>query len=53
MKMNTSRKILIYLILFAIFDTVIPVPVTAIILIYVVLEKPDWFEKLVGEIYQS
>lgn len=51
--MNTSRKILIYLILFAIIDMVIPIPITAIILIYVLLEKPDWFEKLVGEIYQS
>ena len=53
MKMKTSRKILIYLILFAIIDMVIPVPITAIILIYVLLEKPDWFEKLVGQIYQS
>jgi len=51
--MKTSRKILIYLILFAVIDTVIPVPITAIILIYVLLEKPDWFEKLVGQIYQS
>jgi hypothetical protein len=50
--MNTSRKILIYLILFAIIDTVIPVPITAIIMIYVLLEKPAWFKKLVGEIYQ-
>ena len=52
-KMKTSRKTLIYLILFAIIDSVIPVPITAIILIYVLLEKPDWFEKLVGQIYQS
>jgi len=51
--MKTSRKILICLILFAIIDTVIPVPITSIILIYVLLEKPDWFEKLVGQIYQS
>ena len=52
MKMKTSSKILIYLILFAIIDTVIPVPITAIILIYVLLEKPDWFENLVRQIYQ-
>jgi hypothetical protein len=51
--MKTSSKTLIYLILFAIFDTVIPVPITAIILIYVLLEKPDWFESLVRQIYQS
>ena len=51
--MNTSRKILIYLILFAIIDTVIPVPITALILIYVLQEKPDWFEKLVSQIYHN
>ncbi len=49
--MKTNRKILIYLIIFAILDTVIPVPLTAIILIYVLLEKPDWFANLVGQIY--
>jgi len=50
--MKTSKKILICLILFAIIDTVIPVPITSIILIYVLLEKPDWFKNLVREIYQ-
>jgi len=53
MTMTTSRKILIYLILFAIIDTVIPVPITTIILIYVLLEKPDWFEKLVEDLYHN
>jgi|GEM_PF-1886561 len=52
-KMKPSRKVLIYLILFAIIDTVIPIPITTIILIYVLLEKPDWFEKLVVQIYHS
>ena len=51
--MKINRKILIYLIIFALIDTVIPVPITALILIYVLLEKPLWFEKLVGQIYQS
>ena len=51
-KMKTSSKILIYLILFAIVDTIIPVPITTIILIYVLLEKPDWFKNLVLQIYQ-
>ena len=51
--MKTSNKILIYLILFAVFDTVIPIPITAIIMIYVLLEKPAWFENLVRQIYQS
>jgi hypothetical protein len=51
--MKTNRKILIYLILFALIDTVIPVPITALILIYVLFEKPAWFKKLVGQVYQS
>ena len=51
--MKTSRKILIWLILFAIIDTVIPLPITAIVLLYVLQEKPDWFEKLVVQIYHS
>jgi hypothetical protein len=51
--MKTNRKILIWLILFALIDTVVPVPITALILIYVLLEKPEWFKKLVGQVYQS
>ncbi len=51
--MKTKRKILTYLILFAIIDTVIPVPITTILLIYILLEKPDWFEKLVEDIYHN
>ena len=51
--MKINRKILIYLILFAIIDTVIPVPITAIILIHVLLEKPDWFAKLVDQVYHN
>ena len=49
--MKSNHKILIYLIIFAILDTIIPVPLTAILLIYVVQEKPDWFANLVGQIY--
>ena len=49
--MKTKNKILIYLILFATIDTVIPIPFTTIMLIYVVLEKPDWFKNLVDQVY--
>jgi hypothetical protein len=49
--MKTSTKILLYLIVFAFFDIVIPVPLTAGILIYVLLVKPHWFKNLVSEIY--
>ncbi len=49
--MKAGTKILIYLILFALIDTVIPVPLTALLLIYVLFEKPPWFVKLVKEVY--
>ena len=49
--MKKRTEILVYLIVFAIIDIVIPIPITAIILIYVLLEKPEWFKKLVSEIY--
>ena len=52
-RMKTNSKILIYLILFAIIDTIIPVPITAIMLIYVLYEKPDWFKNLVTRIYDA
>jgi len=50
MKQNT--KILLYLIVLAVLDMIIPIPFTALILIYVLLEKPAWFEKLVADIYR-
>ena len=51
--MKTSNKILINLIIFAIIDTVIPIPITAILLIYVLTEKPEWFKNLVIRIYNA
>jgi len=49
--MKTTNKILICLIIFAIIDTVIPIPLTALLLIYVLKEKPAWFKNLVTRIY--
>jgi hypothetical protein len=49
--MKSQTKILLYLIIFAIFDMVIPIPFAALLLIYILLEKPAWFKNLVSEIY--
>lgn len=49
--MKTKTKILLCLIVLALVDTVIPVPITNILLIYVLYQKPDWFRGLVSEIY--
>ena len=51
--MKTTTKIMIYLCILAIFDAIIPIPFTTLLLIYVVLEKPAWFINLVGDIYNS
>jgi hypothetical protein len=49
--MKPKTKILTILLGFALVDTVIPIPLTAILLIYVLWEKPPWFRNLVNEIY--
>jgi hypothetical protein len=51
--MKISSKILIYLIVFAIIDTLIPLPITAMLLIYILREKPHWFKNLVIRLYDT
>jgi len=48
-----KTKTLIYLSILGLLDMIIPIPFTALILIYVIIEKPPWFRNLVGEIYNS
>jgi len=50
--MTTQRKILIYLLILAVLDAIIPIPFTTIFLIYILFEKPSWFLDLVKQIYQ-
>jgi len=49
--MKSTRKILIYLIIIAIIDTILPLPIMALTLIYVVVERPAWFKNLVSQLY--
>ena len=51
--MSTQTKTLIFLIILGLVDMVIPVPILGLILVYVVTQKPPWFEDLVSEIYKS
>lgn len=50
--MNNRNAILIGLICFALVDMIIPLPLLALLLIWVVLDKPDWFRKLVDRVYR-
>jgi hypothetical protein len=43
---------MIYLIILAVVDMIIPIPIVSLILIYVILERPPWFQNLTQEIYQ-
>jgi len=49
--MKTKTKIFIFLILFAIFDLIIPFPITAVVLLYVFFKRPVWFKEYVKDIY--
>ena len=53
MGLNTKSKCLIALILLGIVDTVIPVPILVVILLYVLFQRPPWFKDLVQEIYDK
>ena len=51
--MKTRTKILIALVFLAVVDTVIPLPITAGILLYALVERSAWFRDLVSEAYSS
>jgi hypothetical protein len=51
--MSTKNQVLIYIIVLAVFDTIIPIPITAIVLIHVLYQKPRWFREWVEDIYRS
>ena len=48
-----KTRILIYLIGLAVVDTIIPIPITAVVLIHVLYQKPRWFREWVEQIYVS
>jgi len=52
--MNVSLKtqILINLIVLAIVDTVVPIPITAMLLIMVLFQRPKWFKDWVDRIFR-
>ncbi len=49
--MKTKTKLLIYLVVLCIVDLIIPVPITGLILFYVILNRPGWFQSLVDNVY--
>ena len=51
--MSTKTQILIYILALAVFDTLIPIPITVLVLIHVLYQKPNWFRAWVEEVYRS
>lgn len=51
--MTTRNKTIWKIVLLGVVDMFFPVPILALILLYVVVERPPWFPKLVREIYGS
>ncbi|HEX9641139.1 MAG TPA: hypothetical protein VGB13_07480 [Candidatus Krumholzibacteria bacterium] len=49
--MQTSTRALLHLVPLALVDTFIPVPIVALLLVYVILSRPPWFAKWVRQIY--
>lgn len=51
--MSAKTQVLLYLIVLSVSDILIPLPITAMLLIMVLYRKPQWFRDLVREIYGS
>jgi len=51
--MKLKAKLIVALILIAVVDMVIPIPFTAILLLYVVIERPPWFKTWTLDIYNG
>jgi hypothetical protein len=50
---SLKTQILINLVVLAIIDTVIPIPISAMVLITVLFQKPKWFKDWVDQIYRQ
>ncbi|MFQ6078722.1 MAG: hypothetical protein ACE5NJ_06270 [Thermodesulfobacteriota bacterium] len=51
--MSFQNQCIFGLILFAIVDAIIPIPFAEIILLYIIVKKPDWFREMVDRIYHG
>jgi len=51
--MTLKTRSLIGLIVLSIVDAVIPIPIVGLILIFIIIQKPPWFQQLVHELYEA
>jgi len=50
--MSLKTQILINLIVLAVVDTVVPIPITSLVLIMVLFQRPRWFKEWVDHLYR-
>jgi hypothetical protein len=50
--MSKKTQVLVYVLILAVCDTIIPIPITAIVFIYVIFQKPQWFRDWIEQIYR-
>jgi len=51
--MSLRNQYILGLILFAVIDAIIPIPFAEIILIYVLMKRPNWFREMVDRVYSE
>jgi len=51
-QMSKRTRYLLWLIALAIFDIIIPLPLTAALMMFVVLRRPSWFREMVSDVYE-
>lgn len=51
--LSAKAKIVLFLVLIGVVDTVVPLPILTAVLLVVVISRPPWFRSLVDEIYRS
>lgn len=52
--MSTKSRVLLWVVFLGVLDALIPLfPILALVLIYVVMERPRWFLEWAREIYRA
>jgi len=51
--MSFRNQCILGLFLFAIIDAIIPIPFAEIILLYVIIKRPEWFREMVDRAYSG
>lgn len=51
--MSAKTQAVTSLIALGVIDVVIPLPIVALILIYVIVQRPTWFADMVRDIYDG